>query len=283
MRGLEVLRANIVMAKLVSRDFDYEPGWKGKALNIPYPGTFTASSKSADTPATVQTPSNGTSTSVSLSHHEYVDVVIEDSAQAQANANLLEKYAPGMAKALAEKLEADLLALYSGVTAKVGTAGTDLDYAAILSAKKTLTDNLVAQNPRYLVISTKDENALLQDTSLTSYFAFAKSQSITDGALARIGGFDIFVSQLVPEVAGTPVDTKNLAFGPEAFILAVRPFAPIPPNAGVDVAIANDPASGLSLRVTRQWDASNKGMRVGMDILYGCALLRDVAAVVVDS
>ena len=29
---------------------DFEPGWVGKTLNIPYPGTFTAQDKAADTP-----------------------------------------------------------------------------------------------------------------------------------------------------------------------------------------------------------------------------------------
>ena len=41
--ALDVLRRNIVLAKFVAKDSDFSQGaWKGKTLNIPYPGTFSA-------------------------------------------------------------------------------------------------------------------------------------------------------------------------------------------------------------------------------------------------
>lgn len=281
--GLDVLRSNIVLAKLVTRDSDIEPGWKGKQLNIPYPGTFTAQSKAADGTANVQIPSGGASVPVTLSNHEYVDFIVEDVAQAQSNTDIMQRYVQPAVVALAEQLENDIFTTAVTLTGTVGTYGTDLSAASLRSAKKALTDNKIAQNPRYLVMSTKDEIALLADNNLATYFAYAKSQAITDGALARIYGFDLFVSQLVPAVAGTPVQTKNIAFGPEALILATRPFRDPPEGAGVNFASITDPVSGLTLRVIYFYDINYRGIRVGFDILYGVAKLRDAAGLLVKS
>lgn len=281
--GLDVLRANIVLAKLVTRDSDIEPGWKGKQLNIPYPGTFTAQDKAADGTANVQIPSGGASVPVTLTKHKYVDFIVEDVAQAQSNTDIMERYVKPAVIALAEQLETDLWTTAVTLTGTVGTYGTDLSAAAMRSAKKALTDNKIAQSPRYLVMSTKDEIALLADTTLATYFAYAKSQAITDGAVARIYGFDLFVSQLVPTVAGTPLQTQNVAFNPEALILATRPFRDPPANSGVQVSQIVDPVSGLVIRVIYFYDVNYRGVRVGFDILYGAAKLRDSAGILVKS
>ena len=70
-RALDILRTNIVLARLVTKDQSFEPGWRGKTLNIPYPGTFTAQDKAADAQATVQTPTGGATVSVTLNKHKY--------------------------------------------------------------------------------------------------------------------------------------------------------------------------------------------------------------------
>jgi hypothetical protein len=54
-RALDVLRNQIVALQFVARDTDFaEPGWRGKAITVGYPGTFTAVDKAADTPVTPQ-------------------------------------------------------------------------------------------------------------------------------------------------------------------------------------------------------------------------------------
>jgi len=280
-RALTVLRKNIVLAKLVARDTDYEPGFKGKTLNIPYPGTFTASSKSEDTNATVQTPTGGTSMPVTLSNHKYVDFIIEDFGRAQASVELLDQWVEPAAIALAEKVEDDLFALYSGLSTSIGTSGTDLTPAVIRTARKTLTDAKQPQEGRNLVISTKDEIALLADSSLQTYFANSKPDGYAEGAIGKLYGFNLFVSQAVPVVAGSPNSTKNLAFRKDAFILATRPFQSPEAGSGVMATTIVDPDSGLAIRVLKSYDMNARGHRIGFDILYGVAELRDASGVVV--
>jgi hypothetical protein len=280
-RALDVLRSNIVLARLVAKDTDYQPGWRGKTLNIPYPGTFTSQSKSSDSDATVQTPTGGASVAVTLSHHEYVDFVIEDFAAAQSTPGLMDRWVEPAAIAIAEAVEDDLFALYSGLSTSVGTTGTDLAPGVIRTARKTLNDAKVPSAGRFGVISTKDEIALLGDSNLVNYFANSRPEAVAQGSIGSLYGFDLYVSQRVPVVDASPDSTKNLFGRGDMFILATRPFEAPEPNSGVAATSNVDPASGLAIRVLHQYDMAARGHRIGFDILYGVAELRDAAGVVV--
>lgn len=73
----------------------------------------------------------------------------------------------------------------------------------------------------------------------------------------------------------TVAATVNLALHKNAFILAMRPFAELPgSNAGVEVATANDPVSGISLRVQMQYQPQYRGVYIAYDVLYGISTLR---------
>ena len=116
MRALGVLRNNIVLANLVTKDSEWEPGWVGQQLNIPYPGTFTASKKAANSVANVSVPSGGTSFPITLNNFAYVDFIVEDAARAQANSELMDRYVGPAAIALAEQVESDLMNVISPAT-----------------------------------------------------------------------------------------------------------------------------------------------------------------------
>ena len=282
-RALDIFRANIILARLVARDTDYEPAWQGKTLNIPYPGTFVAQSKTANTPATVQTPTGGTSVPVTLSSHQYVDFLLEDVARATSlqGTDLLDRYIEGPVIALAEKVETDLFALYSTLSTTVGTSGTDATAGTVRSARKALNDAKVPQAGRALVISTKDEISLQADSTLQNFFAFANPAAVAEGALGDLYGLRTFTSTMVPTVAGTPVSTKCLAFSRSAFIFASRPFAPAPVGSGVKESNIVDPLSGLAIRFQVWYSMADRAIRAGFDILYGVAGLRAAAGVIV--
>jgi hypothetical protein len=274
-RALDVLRANIVLAKRVVRDTDYEPGWQGKTLNIPYPGTFAVQSKSENTAISPAAPTGGATVSVTLSNFKSVDFIVEDVANAQSTSQLMDRYVQPAAIALAEKLETDLFAQYANLTGtSTGTAGTDITAAVIRSSRKNLNDAKVPMTDRTLVLSDKDEIAVLGDTTLATYFAYSQNQAIAEGAIGRLYGFDVFTSQLVPAVAGTPVSTQCLAIHKDAILLATRPFRDLPPGSGVQSSVIVDQESGLSIRVLYQYDMNNRGVRVAFDILYGIVALR---------
>lgn len=198
-RALDVLRSVMVLAKFVTKDQDYEPAWKGKTLNIPYPGTFTASDKAANTQATVQTPSGGASVAVTLNKHKYVDFIVEDAGRAQASSELLDRYVRPAAIAIGNAVEDDLFGLASTLTTTaVGAYGTDIVASTIRSARSGLNAALVPMDQRALIVSPKDEISILGDSTLQTFFAFARSSGVEQGQLPELYGFDTTMSQRAP-------------------------------------------------------------------------------------
>ncbi len=278
--ALEILRNKVVLAKLVTRDSDIAAFQVGDTLNIPYPGTFVANDKAANTPVTLQVPT-ATTTSVVLNRHKEASFLVEDAARALSNQDIMTRYMGAAVIPIAEQIETDLLGLYSGFTFTTGTSGTDLSAATIRSTRKLMNDNKAPQDNRAMIVSDKDEIALLGDSALQTYFAYSQTQGVKEGSIGRLYGFDIYQSQLVPMVVGTPNSTKNLAFDPGAIILAMRGLPDAPAGSGAQTSVVNDPVSGLTLRCTVAYNAQNLGVQVTIDVLYGVAKLRNEKAVVV--
>lgn len=368
-RALDVLRNQIVLANLVARDVNFaQAGWKGQTITVPYPGSFTAQDKSADTPIAPQTPTGGQSVSLTLNKHKVVPFLIEDFANAQANMDLMDRYIQPAVIALAEQFETDLWATAMGVNGAPlqGVAGTDITSAVVRKTMKGLNDQKAPQADRQLVVSTKDQIALLGDSTLSTYFAFSQADSIRNGYVGKLYGMDTYWSQLAPSSTYATVGTatagtftltvggqttsvlnynappaqvqaalqalstvgaglaivggtagsynivltgaaagqvvsgvavaaltggafsavagqSNIAFHKNAVMFATRPFAPTPGDAGVHSAQSNDPESGLSIRISAQYDINNMGMRCNLDLLYGMTVLRPTQAVIVNS
>ena len=278
--ALEILRSKIVLAKLVTRDSDIAAFSVGDTLNIPYPGAFTANDKAANTPVTLQVPT-ATTTTVTLNKHKEASFLIEDAVRATANQDVMARYMEAAVIPLVEALESDLMAAAVTFTNSVGTYGTDITAATVRSARKTLNDNKAPVDGRVLVVSDKDEIALLGDSTLQNYFAFAQTQGVAEGSIGRLYGFDVYSSQLVIATGTSPVNTKNIAFHPTALILAMRGLPEAVPGSGAQTAVVTDAVSGLTLRVTIAYNAANLGHQVTTDILYGVAKLRDEKGVLV--
>jgi hypothetical protein len=278
-RGLEVLRSNIVAARLVAKDSDYGSFRVGDTLHLAYPGTFAANNKAANTGVTLQVPT-GADTTVVLNKHREVSFIVEDAAAAVAQPETMDRYISAAVVAIAEAIEGDILAEYANISESIGTSGTDLDYATILLARKTLTDAKAPMGNRSIILSTKDELALLSDSDLQAYFA-NQGRPVQEGSIGRLGGFDLFPSQMVPVVAGTPDSTKNIAFHRDAIVLAMRSLPEPPANSGATAAVVRDAESGLLMRAVMAYNASHLGIQVTLDVLYGVKVVRDALACVV--
>lgn len=285
--GLEILRNNIVMAPLVTQDTDLAVAQVGDTLHISNPVAFKANDKVEGAPVTLQ-KATATETLVKLDKHKEATILVEDYARTMAMPSLMTTYQQAQIVALAEAVETDLISTYSSFSGSVGTAGTDLDAAALRAINKKFTDNKVPRGNRHLLISTKDSMALQGDATLQNFFAVneAARKDVSNGLIAsNIYGTSLHESQLVPEVAGAgdgdPTTTNNFAFDPGAVMLASRPLAAAPVGAGAAQATVTDPASGIVLRVTMSYNPDQLGVQITYDILYGVAKLRDEKGFVV--
>jgi hypothetical protein len=277
--ALEVLRNNTVLAGIVTKDTDVAAFGVGDVLHVPYPGSFSVNDKAAGSNVTTQTPT-GTDTTVTLNKHKEVSFIVEDFARAVANQDIMARYVEAATIALAEQIETDLAALVASATTSVGTTATDITAATIRAARKALNDAKAPQAGRALVVSPKDEIALLGDSALATYFAYAQTGALQNGQIGRLYGFDIFMSQLVNKVSTT---THNPAFSPGAIILAMRGLPDAPAGSGAVSASLRDPQSGLVIRSTVSYNPSALGAQVTLDALYGVKILRDAKLVDVKS
>jgi hypothetical protein len=265
------LRNYIVLAKLVNKDYSGAVAQYGSQVNVPLPVSLTAQ----DIPYATTTNSVTLATKpVPLNKWKGVPIQITDLAMAQSRADIMSQLTRAAAIAMAEAIENDLFALYPSASASVGTAGTNLVPSVIAQARQTLVQNKVpASERKFLVVHPKDYQALLTSQNVSYALNLGTSQAIQQGQLPMLYGMEVYESQLVPQAAGTPTTTYNLALARDAIALVTRPLPA--PQAAVRSAVITDDESGLTFRMTLTYQATPTPLHLlNIDLLYGVAVLR---------
>src|SRR5712671_7431246 len=122
--ALPALMSNLVMGNLVNRDYEPSLAQAGDTINVPIPPTMVANNIAEGGTVQTQNPSLGNAQIV-LNTHAEATFQIPDVTKVLAVPDLLRIYMEPAVAAIAERIEADLLNLYSQFTANtpVGTAG----------------------------------------------------------------------------------------------------------------------------------------------------------------
>jgi hypothetical protein len=268
---LSHLRNHIVLAKLVNKDFSDQVASEGSQVNVPLPVTLTAQ----DIPYTAgDNTINLQTVPVPLNRWKGVPIRITDLVLAQSRPDVLSHLTRAAAIAIAEAIEKDLFALYTSAGASVGTAGTDVTPATVVAARQKLVENKVpASERKFLVLSPKDYAALLTSQNVAYAYNYGGAEAIQQGRVPTIYGLEVYESQLVPTVAGTPPTTYNLALARDALVLVTRPLPA--PDANVRYAVVTDDESGLAFRMTLDYETRPAPAHIlNIDVLYGVAALR---------
>lgn len=280
--ALGYLKANTVMTRLASRNWDNEVALFGQTVDIPFTGGLTVNDKAANTVVTLQTPAD-TKTSVTLNKHKEVSFLIEDVAKAMAKPDYLASYMADGMSVMAEQIDRDLLALYSGFSQTIdATAG--MDEADFREAQRRLNAAKVPSRGRWAVLH---EDAVYELGGIEKFVNqdytrlhsdMAEEPSLADAFQGHFMGFDIYMDQVVPVATAV---CKNL-FGHRAALgLVTRPLPITPAGMGViQKAMSED---DIGLRITMGYDKGHLGMQVTIDVLYGVAEVRDNHAVVVST
>lgn len=273
--ALLYLRKNTVMPKLITTSFGEDASKIGSVIKVPKIGALTTNAKTAGSAVTVQ---NATSSSVdiTLNQHREVTFVVEDIDSALSTGNLKAMYLDSALSAVAEKVDADITGLYSGLSQTVpGTANaTPLTAALIVAGRKQISDAKAPLADRSMVVGTEAYSQLLTLAEFTSVERYGSSSAIVDGELGKIYGFKVFESQSIV----TATADQNLMFHKRAFGIAFRPLTMDAKGGEVVQQIVTDPVSGMSVRVTMWYNANVLGTQCTIDVLYGFAELDDTLA-----
>ncbi len=99
--------------------------------------------------------------------------------------------------------------------------------------------------------------------------------------MGKIKDFFVFRSQFVAKTGSSPVSTHNLAFAKDAIGLVVRRLPQPLPGTGAVAEYAELGNFGMRVLMTSQ--PNPLAQQFTVDVLYGCAVLRNAAAVRVTS
>ena len=275
--ALGALKANTVLAQIVTRDWSPTPATKGQTISIPKRGVLTASDKAANTIVTLQAPSD-TAVSLTLNKHKEVTYLIEDPAQIFSAPNLLFGYMEDGVKVIAEAIDADLAALYSGLSQTLdATAGFDEVFSR--EARRLLNAAKAPQGDRWAVLSEDGEKEALAMEQMVNrdYQGDAGAVALRNGYAGRLHGFNYLMDQQIVSVGG---ERKNLFLQKNALALGTRPL-PLAQAGGVYQTVLSE--DGIGLRVTLSYSPDHLGWQCTIDVLYGVAEIRDNHGVVVST
>src|SRR6266853_3083478 len=154
--ALPALMGNLVMGNLVNRDYEPTLAQAGDTVNVPIPPTLVANNIAEGGTVQTQNPNLGNA-QIILNTHAEATFQVPDVTKILAVPDLLKLYMQPAVVALAERIESDLLNLYSQFTANppVGASSTALTEDVIDAAETALFQAKVpARAHKYLVVDS---------------------------------------------------------------------------------------------------------------------------------
>src|SRR4051794_3432644 len=274
--ALPALMGNMVMGNLVNRDFEPTLAQAGDTVNVPIPPTLVANNIAEGGSVTPQNPNLGNAAIV-LNTHAEATFQIPDVTKVLAVPDLLKLYMQPAVIALAEKIETDLLKLATQFTANgaVGAAGAAVTESIVDAAETALFNSKVpASASKYLVVDGSTYSQLRQITRFSEYQTAGDAglRAIVDGTVGKIKDFFVFRSQFVQK-GGTPATTNNLGFSKDAIGLVTRRLPQ--PLLGTGAIAEYAEMGNFGVRVLMSYAPNTLAQQFTVDVLYGCAVLRN--------
>src|SRR6476646_7802617 len=283
--ALPALMGNLVMGNLVNRDFEPTLAQAGDTVNVPIPPTLVANNIAEGGSVVTQSPNVGNAQIV-LNTHAEATFQIPDVTKVLAVPDLLRIYMQPAMVARAERIETDLLNLYGSFTANaaVGTAVAALTEASVDQAETALFSGKVPMaEPKYLVVDAATYSQLRQITRFSEYQSAGDAglRALIDGAVGRIKDFFVFRSQFVSKTGTAPTTTHNLAFAKSSIGLVMRRLPQ--PLTGTGAVAHYAELGNFGMRVTMSYQPNTLAQQFTVDVLYGCAVIRNAWGVQVNS
>jgi hypothetical protein len=283
--ALPVLVGNLVMGNLVNRDYEPVLAHAGDTINVPIPPNMVANNILEGGTVQPQNPSLGNAQIV-LNTHVESTFQIPDVTKVLAVPDLLKVYMQPAVAAIAQRIESDLLNLYSGFTSNtpVGTAGTPITEAVVDAAETALfLAKVPALEQKYMVVDANTYSAWRQIPRFSEFQNSGEAglRAIVDGTIGKVKDFFVFRSQFVPKTGSSPVNTHNLAFTKNALGLVIRRLPQPLPGTGAIAEYAE--LGNFGMRVVMSYQPNTLAQQFTVDVLYGCGVLRNSLGVQVNT
>ncbi len=205
----------------------------GDTVHIPRLSNEIALDKTAES-AITYSASTETEVSLSINKYKYVGKLIEDIVAVQSKYDLFSNFRDKIAFALADAVDASILALTGSIAQSVGTHTADsITKAYILTGIRMLDSANVPQEDRFIVVDAYGRQDLLSIDDFVRYDAGGKApSSIQTGVIGEIYGLQVLFSQNVQ--APTATSAYGMIFHKDAFALALQKDVTVKTEYSVD-------------------------------------------------
>jgi|TARA_B110000263_G_scaffold63679_1_gene54875 hypothetical protein len=215
--------AHTMLAEIANTDWEGEIKNKGDTIRIRTAPSITINDYAgAGTTLTAQVPVP-IFQDMQINKGKYFSVQINDVLAHQADMDLMNMFTEDAAKQMKIQIENDTFfqyfvtegatALNKGATAgalsgayNLGTDTAPIDQAtpanvlnAILQMSSTLDEQNVPEDGRWLVMSPRDRQLLMQTDIAQAYFTGDQSSTIRTGKIGMLDRFTVYVSNLLPK------------------------------------------------------------------------------------
>lgn len=194
-------------------------GQAGKTVQIPkYPAVTAAALEEGTAP----TDTDVSTSSVTVEVSEVGNTVLLTDLAAMGAGNPAQELGTVLGNAIATKIDKDLIALFSGFSGSLGSAGVDITAADIFKAVATLRANSVVGNLSAVV---HPYQAYALKSALTNAYSPNTSNDLVNeamrtGYVGSLAGVDVYES---PNVAiDGEGDSVAAVFAPEALAIALK-------------------------------------------------------------
>jgi len=218
--SLAILEENMVMARLVHRDFSMEVANFGDTVNTRRPAEFLTKRKT-DSDSVVSQDAQTTNVQVPLDQHIYVTFTIKDGESSKSFQDLVDIFIAPASMQVARAVDRVLIGQAPQFSANaVGrlremTSSNAKDFT--LAAREKLNDNNAYMSGRNLVLTAASETDMLA----TELFLGANTRgdggtALEEARLGRLLGFDTYMDQNTPYSVST--NAEVVGPGPAATI-----------------------------------------------------------------
>ena len=197
--ALPFLVKNLGMAPRVYMVNSNVPSLQGDTVRLRRPSSFTA----AGAPSSTMTDVTPEAITLTLDTWQYVAFSLTDKELALSAPQLIRDHIAPMAYALADKVDADLFALYKDIPYRFGTEGTVISsLTSIALVRKKMNDLKIPDDfgARHFAIGTTEEATLLPLTGMSQNAGATDSstQALLKGSLGTKFNLEMFCTQNVP-------------------------------------------------------------------------------------
>ena len=208
-RILESLDKTLVYANLFNRNYEGEIAAYGDTVHINSVGDVTVKTYTKDTDIADPDTLTTTESLLVIDQAKYFNIGIDDVDKAQARAELLQTAAARVGYSYGDIIDKWLASLLKAgtIVKDLGTDATPLQvteanaYNYMVNMKTALDKANVPTMGRGIVVPPEFEGYMLLDSRFASS-SDASNERLVNGVVARAAGFDIYVSNNVPNTSG---------------------------------------------------------------------------------